>query len=90
MEPARPVVPGVKLPEAVYAEHQPEYKPLPCYRDPTGWILTRWHMSLRERITALFLGDVYLYVHTFNQPLQPLKLQVERPTFADGGKHETK
>ena len=34
---------------------------------------------------ALFRGDVYLYQWTFNQPLQPVALQIERPKVDSGG-----
>ena len=47
-------------------------------------ILTRWHMTWRERLMVLWRGDVYLFVMTFGQPLQPLSMQVQRPEVRGG------
>lgn len=79
MKPVSPVVPGIELPEVVYAKDQPEYRPLPCHKSADGTVLTRWRLTLRERVRVVLRGDVYLFVSTFNKPLQPLMLQVERP-----------
>jgi len=79
MIPTTPIVPGEELPVNSIAEHQDEYQTLPAYRSENGIVLTRWKMSLKERLRALFYGDVYLLVWTFNRPLQPVKLQVEKP-----------
>jgi hypothetical protein len=79
MEPMSPIVPGAKLRETVYAKNQPPYKPLPVFKDETGTTLSRWHLGWRERLTVLFRGDVYLWIETFNKPLQPVMLQIERP-----------
>jgi hypothetical protein len=79
MKPTSPVVPGMALDEIVFAKNQPQYKTLPAFRYDDGTVLTRWHMSLRERFTAFFRGDVYVWIRTFNQPLQPLKVQIYKP-----------
>jgi hypothetical protein len=79
MRPVSPVIPGIELPEVTYAEGQPEYQPLPAHRSPDGTVLTRWKLSFRERLSVLFRGDLYLFVSTYNKPLQPLMLQVEKP-----------
>lgn len=79
MKPVSPVIPGVELPEITYAKDQPEYQPLPAHRSPDGTVLTRWKLSFRERLSVLLRGDLYLFVSTYNQPLQPLMLQVEKP-----------
>ena len=83
MKPVSPIIPGVKLPETVYAKDQPEYQPLPVFKIDDGTVLSRWKLSWRERLRALFQGDVYLFVCTFNAPLQPVMLQVERPQTAE-------
>ncbi len=80
MKPVSPVLPGVELPEIVFAEGQDEYASLPAFRQADGTVLTRWRLSWRERLLAFWRGDVYLFVLTFNQPLQPVALQVERPS----------
>jgi len=36
-------------------------------------------MSLRERLVALFHGDVYVQINTFNNPLQPSRVFVVPP-----------
>lgn len=56
----------------VYAADQPEYQPLPAWRHADGRLVTRWRLTWRERIVALFGRDLYLEVSTFGQPLQPL------------------
>ena len=82
MKPASPVVPGLDLPETVYAKDQPPYLPLAVVRCPEngdGAVLMRWHMSWADRLTALWRGDVYVRLLTFDQPLQPILLFTERP-----------
>lgn len=82
--PVSPIVPGLNLPEVVYAKNQPEYIQLPVFKqEEDGLILCRWKLSWKERILSLLTGNVYLEVLTFNHPLQPLKLYVEKPQFED-------
>ena len=81
MKPASPVFTQkyVEL-EVVYAKDQPQYMPLPALRiGEPGIILTRWRMSWRERLIALFRGSVYLQVMTHDLPLQPVSVFVDRP-----------
>jgi hypothetical protein len=65
----------------VYAKHQPEYRPLPAHRfgDAEGRIACCWSLSWHERMRVLFTGRVWHQVLTFNQPLQPQLLCVEKP-----------
>ena len=81
MKPVSPVLPGVDLEETVYARYQEQYLSLPALRlaDPEATILTRWRLSWRERWTILWTGNLYLWILTFGQPLQPLRPTVERP-----------
>ena len=79
MRPSSPVLRGHELPETVYAKDQPEYEPLPVFRDDDGTVLSRWRLTWRERLRVLLTGDVYLFQMTFGQPLQPVMLQVEQP-----------
>lgn len=75
----------VEFPEqtVVIAKDQPEYMPLPAHRfqadDGAGRIACCWKLSLRERIQLLFTGRIWHQVLTFNQPLQPQLLTVEKP-----------
>lgn len=66
-----------------YAQDQPQYTPLPAYRnitDPEGRLTCCWQLTFWERIKILFSGVVWQQVLTFNRPLQPQKLTIEKPT----------
>jgi len=82
MLPATPVLDGYR--EVVIAKDQPEYIPLPAVIRH-GIVTSRWKMTWRERIVALLTGNVYLQVMTFNRPLQPVILSVDKPQM----EHET-
>jgi hypothetical protein len=83
MKPVSPVMPGYDLPETVYAKNQPEYQPLPVFKADDGTVLSRWHLGWGERLRVLLCGDVYLFVSTFNQALQPVMLQVQQPKMGE-------
>lgn len=57
-----------------FAEDQPEYTPLPAFRDDTGMTITCWQLSPDEVEEVKRTGQVYLSQLTFNQPLQPVKI----------------
>jgi hypothetical protein len=63
----------------VFAENQPEYKPLPAFKNKDGEVVTCWKMTLSERIKFLLSGKMYIYIQTFNQPLQPLLPSIDNP-----------
>lgn len=63
----------------VFAENQPEYQRLPACRDVEGTVLTCWRLSFWERIKLIFTGRIWCMQLTFNRPLQPQLLQVEKP-----------
>lgn len=63
--------------ETTFAKDQPEYKQLPAVRFDDGYVLTRWTLSWKERISLLLGGSVYLGILTFNNPLQPVKLTTD-------------
>lgn len=71
----------VNFPEksVVIAEDQPEYRPMPAYIDPAGNITCCWRLSLKERVKLLFTGKIWHTIMTFNEPLQPQLLQVDKP-----------
>lgn len=83
MKPVSPIIPGAQLKETVYAKDQPQYNPLPVFKDDDGTVLSRWHLSFWERMRVLFKGDVYLWVSTFNHPLQPIMMQVTPPELSE-------
>lgn len=65
----------IKFPEVncTYAENQPEYLPLPVFKNtsPQGEVISCWHLTLKERITILFTGKLWVSLMTFNKPLTP-------------------
>lgn len=73
---------------ATYGKDQPEYLPLPAHRmeDATGTVVTCWGMSWRERIKVLFTGHVWLQLLTFNHPIQPQLMTVDKPEMKGGSK----
>ena len=69
-----------------YAEDQPEYRPLPAYKytnDAEGRIVCCWGLSFFERVKLLFTGKLWHSILTFNQPLQPQLLQIDKPAMRD-------
>lgn len=64
----------------IFAENQPEYTSLPALKLNTenGEVISCWHMNFRERIKALFTGKVWLSLMTFNKPLTPSFMSVDR------------
>ena len=63
------------------AKEQSPYIPLPAWtwRGDDGTVISCWQLSRRERLKLLVTGKIWLKVLTFNQPLQPQKLDVDRP-----------
>lgn len=83
MKAVTPIVPGANLPVTLIAKNQKEYKTLPAYIDRSdGMVLTHWKLTWRERLRVIIYGDIYHFQLTFNGPLQPLSMQVERPQIA--------
>ena len=63
----------------VFAKDQPQYRPLPAYKDPVGMVTTCWNLSFMERIKLLITGNLWVSLLTFNKPLQPILLDVDYP-----------
>ncbi len=61
-----------------FAKNQPEYLPLPCYRDSQGTIIICWKGTWRDRLRFLFTGQVWQTVMTFGQHLQPITIETVR------------
>lgn len=71
----------------IIAKDQPEYLPLPAHRiadDPQGRIVFCWSMTWWERLRCLFTGKLWHQVLTFNQPLQPQMLGLDKPEMEGG------
>jgi len=75
----------IEFPEqtVVIAKDQPQYLPLPAHRfsdEPdTGRIACCWQLNWKDRLIILFTGRVWHQILTFNQPLQPQLLTIEKP-----------
>lgn len=56
-----------------FAKDQPEYQPLPAFKNdsPQGEVITCWRLSFRERLRVLFKGEIWLSLLSFNEPLTP-------------------
>jgi hypothetical protein len=76
------VDPEIPLLEAVvYAKNQPPYLPLPVRRTEDGEVVSRWKPNWKARIAILFGADFYLTMLTFNKPLMPVRVSVEKPQY---------
>ena len=64
----------------VYAKDQPEYQPLPgLFLDGEhGEFIACWGMTWKERLKCLFTGKVWVSMYTFNKPLTPSYVTVNR------------
>lgn len=62
----------------IYAENQTEYLPLPCYKTKNGTLTICWKLSFKERIKILFTGKVWQRIKTFNKPVQPQLMSVNK------------
>lgn len=74
----------IEFPEqtVVIAKDQPQYNPLPAWRkpgDPEGRIVCCWKLTWGERLALLFTGLIWHQVLTYNEPLQPQLLGVQKP-----------
>jgi hypothetical protein len=71
----------VDFPEAhvVIAENQTEYLPMPAYIYDDQVLVCCWKLSLRERLSLLFHGEIWHSVWTFGKHLQPQRLDVHKP-----------
>lgn len=63
----------------VFAKDQPEYLPLPAYRDEDGTVISCWKLSWKERLKILLTGKLWLSILTFNAQLQPQLPSADNP-----------
>lgn len=63
----------------VFAKDQPEYLPLPAYKDETGQVVSFWKLEEGDLEKIKAQGGIYVLQLTFNQPLQPLSLHTVSP-----------
>lgn len=64
----------------VFAKDQPEYQPPPALKieGPEGHVISCWKLSFKERLKVLFFGRVWVDLLSFNKPLTPSFLAVNR------------
>lgn len=75
----------IEFPEmnAVAAKDQPEFLPLPMYRNDKS-VTSCWKMNWKERLIVLFTGKVWLsLLHAPEQKITPSLLQVDYPFVMD-------
>lgn len=81
----------VKFPEAncVYAAAQPQYRPLPAHKTPEGIVISCWKLSSEELLRLVSEdGIIWVTMLTFNKPLQPIRLSVDKPKEIRAAKSE--
>lgn len=87
MKPISPIVPAFAHLEYVLAENQEPYIPLPVLPvDDAQKLISRWRLSWRERFRILIRGDLYVWVWTFGQRLQPIALDTRVPEISEAPK----
>lgn len=59
---------------AIFAEDQPEYFPLPAHivNEKEGRVISCWKLTWGERIQILITGKLWASLMTFQKPLQPV------------------
>lgn len=64
----------IEFPEVnvTYAKDQPQYQPLPVFKDADGTVISCWKLSFKERMKLLRTGELWISMLTFNKPLTPL------------------
>ncbi len=64
----------------VFAKDQPEYQPLPALKidSPQGEVVSCWQMTFKERIKVFVTGKIWLSLMSFNKPLTPSFMSVNR------------
>ena len=65
----------------VYGKNQPEYIPLPAWASDEGTVVTCWKLSWKNLVKVIFTRRVWMCALTFNQPLQPVRLDTKKPDF---------
>jgi hypothetical protein len=68
-----------KQQNCTYAQHQPEYLPLPAHKNKENIVTTCWKSSFIEKIIFLMTGKIWVQIMSFNNPLQPQKINIKNP-----------
>lgn len=76
MKPATPVIEGQQDLEIVMRSEGCVDLPVVRLRREHGWCaLSRWRLSIRERLQVLFTGDIYVEVMTASGMVPPYQLR---------------
>lgn len=64
----------------VFAKDQPEYQPLPAFKNESdqGEVISCWELTFKERIKILFTGKLWVCLLSFNRPLTPSYFTVNK------------
>lgn len=72
----------IEFPEqnVVFAKDQPEYLPLPAFRNDCGMgeVISCWKLTPRERLRILFTGKLWVSLAMFGKPLIPSLLTTKK------------
>lgn len=63
---------------AVYGANQPEYQPLPAFKAEDGTAVFCLELDEEERKKVAETGELWVSLLTFNQPLQPIFITVNK------------
>lgn len=74
-----PIVPEPRegYTSVVFARDQKEYHPLPANTNGT-YVETKWELTDDERYEIFVNGQIWLTIKTFGQPLQPIRMGLDR------------
>ena len=62
----------------VYGEGQPEYKPFPAHKTKEGQAIFCFELDEAERKKIAETGELWVSLLTFNQPLQPIFITINK------------
>ena len=62
-----------------FAKNQPEYLPLPAHISEDGTVTTCWELNDHDIENLMETKKLWLQILTFNNPLQPVMISVEKP-----------
>jgi hypothetical protein len=65
----------------IFAENQKEYVPVPACSQKNGLVTFCLELNKEEISFIKNLGAVVLEVHTFGNPVQPIRILTGKPTF---------
>ena len=68
----------------VYGEGQPEYKPLPAHKTKEGQAIFCFELDEAERKKIAETGELWVSLLTFNQPLQPIFITINKSDIFNG------